>query len=117
MKKSLKDKWITSLRSGDYKQGQGRLRNNKDEHCCLGVLCRVSGLKGRFDLIEDCYEFDGNPDSLSGALQERFGLDNKEISHLLDLNDGHYGASFDRWVPGKSFTEIADWIEKNVPGT
>lgn len=43
MKKEIKAKWIAALRSGEYKQGHGRLLsiNNKDEQCfcCLGVLC------------------------------------------------------------------------------
>ena len=31
--------WIPALRSGDYKQGKGRLRDSKDRFCCLGVAC------------------------------------------------------------------------------
>lgn len=29
----------TALRSGKYEQGQGKLRSNHNEFCCLGVLC------------------------------------------------------------------------------
>ena len=31
-------KWVKALRSGDYKQGHGRLRTD-DTFCCLGVAC------------------------------------------------------------------------------
>lgn len=40
MKKRIKNKWIKALRSGDYKQTQGTLRDNVG-FCCLGVLCNI----------------------------------------------------------------------------
>jgi hypothetical protein len=41
MKKKIAFRWIAALRSGLYKQGQGKLRNKKNEFCCLGVLCNL----------------------------------------------------------------------------
>lgn len=41
MDPALKARWIEALLSGDYKQGKGVLRNNRDEYCCLGVLCDI----------------------------------------------------------------------------
>lgn len=38
MKKEIKEKWIDALRSGEYTQTQGSLRN-ENGYCCLGVLC------------------------------------------------------------------------------
>jgi hypothetical protein len=38
MKPEVKAKWIAALRSGEYKQGRGVLRDG-DTFCCLGVLC------------------------------------------------------------------------------
>lgn len=38
MKKEIADRWVAALESGEYKQGQRRLRCN-DEYCSLGVLC------------------------------------------------------------------------------
>lgn len=35
--------WIDALRSGDYEQGIGTIRGT-DVHCCLGVLCDISGV-------------------------------------------------------------------------
>jgi hypothetical protein len=40
MKKSIKKKWVTALRSGKYKQATGLLRVD-DAFCCLGVLCNL----------------------------------------------------------------------------
>ena len=37
MNQYVKRKWITALRSGEYKQTGGRLRKG-DCYCCLGVL-------------------------------------------------------------------------------
>lgn len=43
MKKEIADQWIAALRSGKYKQTQGRLCKEIDGgdvgYCCLGVLC------------------------------------------------------------------------------
>jgi hypothetical protein len=38
MNPEIKEKWVTALRSGEYKQGQDRLKKG-DQFCCLGVLC------------------------------------------------------------------------------
>ena len=43
MDPKIKSQWVKALRSGRYVQGQGRLKNHKDEMCCLGVLCDISG--------------------------------------------------------------------------
>lgn len=39
MNQEIKNKWIAALKSGEYKQGKGRLRNLDNTFCCLGVLC------------------------------------------------------------------------------
>jgi len=39
MNEEVKKKWIAALRSGEYEQGQSRLRPSEDTYCCLGVLC------------------------------------------------------------------------------
>lgn len=41
MDPGVKAEWVRRLRSGDYEQGNGFLRNQYDEYCCLGVLCEV----------------------------------------------------------------------------
>ena len=38
MKQEIKEKWVSALRSGEYKQGKEGLRIY-NEFCCLGVLC------------------------------------------------------------------------------
>lgn len=40
MNKEWAEKWAAALRSGEYKQGTGRLRQG-DRFCCLGVTDRA----------------------------------------------------------------------------
>lgn len=46
MKKDIKDKWLTALRSGEYQQAEKVLRSEDDNgrasYCCLGVLCELA---------------------------------------------------------------------------
>lgn len=97
MNEELKAKWITALRSGNYKQGVGRLRGD-DKFCCLGVLC---------DLVVP-EDWDG-PEQLStwalppSYVIEPCGLSDATCAELACKNDD-----------GESFEEIADYIEKNV---
>lgn len=37
-------KWVDALRSGQFQQGGKSLKPSATEHCCLGVLCDISGL-------------------------------------------------------------------------
>ena len=38
MNPEWKTKWLNALRSGEYAQGSGVLRDPEDKFCCLGVL-------------------------------------------------------------------------------
>lgn len=38
-------KWVDALRSGEFKQGTGRLRTG-DSYCCLGVACEIAKREG-----------------------------------------------------------------------
>lgn len=122
----IKERWLTALRSGKYKQGAGALRVG-DKYCCLGVLCQLlaeeayipvssSGVTGEDGGI---VVYDGTttlPSSLTvaiafGANVVRAGGENWNVydprspSHymtsLAQLNDS-----------GMSFAEIADVIEE-----
>lgn len=43
MNRQVKKLWVKALRSGRYRQGANRLRqdNGSPKFCCLGVLCEV----------------------------------------------------------------------------
>lgn len=102
MKAELKQKWIDALRSGKYSQAKGRLEDG-GSYCCLGVLCVVAGLK----IAKEGDYVDGT------ALYEGY-------DPIWNIFGGRPGESpQDRLAPmndeGKSFSVIADYIEKNIP--
>ena len=45
MKEAIKDKWVSALLSGEYKQAKNTL-NNGEGFCCLGVLCDLAAKEG-----------------------------------------------------------------------
>jgi hypothetical protein len=109
MTQELKTKWLTALRSGEYKQGIGVLRSaESDSYCCLGVLCDISELGTWHSLnykfitkkgfMEEGYAF------LPPTIAADINLSRIQQRKLSGMNDSDL----------YSFTEIADWIEKNV---
>jgi hypothetical protein len=99
MNKELKAKWIEALRSGKYMQlspaGSDWVRYGR--HCCLGVL---GDLLGKQKDMEDR--------RLGGCLNG-VGVSFHTKDVLICMNDGING-----YMP-RTFAEIADYIEENVP--
>jgi hypothetical protein len=106
MKKDVAEKWVAALRSGNYKQGTGRLRNNDKSFCCLGVLCDVLGRKfDEYGVVEETSVLlpksvveEAKMKNDAGVIEE----DPKGLA-LWEQND----------IANKSFNEIADFIEQN----
>lgn len=103
MDSDLKAKWVTALRSGNYKQCREYL-HKEDSYCCLGVLCEISG-EGFWhtDAESSRYMIDGvglRATLPSGIVQKYEVLGSGK---LIEMND-----------TGKPFTEIADYIEANL---
>ncbi len=104
MKNELKQKWLEALRSGKYAQGVGFLRSG-DNFCCLGVLCDISGKQWIGD-EDGQYSTADAPEEwslLNHDTQAEFGLAEDQMFALTQMNDR-----------GKTFTEIADHIEKSI---
>ena len=123
MNQYVKQKWITALRSGEYKQTGGRLREG-DCYCCLGVLTDLYDKDIQNDHHE-WYEEDGHyvytsdggtveatlPESVMKwadlkecnptVLEERMG---QPVTSLAYLNDNE----------GLDFNQLADIIEKQL---
>lgn len=101
MDTDVKKKWIAALRSGDYKQGKHYLENNftanGSRFCCLGVLCKVLGLRTMRDTTdgEPVLESSPEPEQLKGIVPMG------ECRQLAMMND----------LESKSFNQIADNIE------
>lgn len=100
--------WLAALRSGEYKQGKNKLRTDGD-FCCLGVLCDVAAKRGIGAWVPGTDRFlgpDGNvctmfaPNEIIDALGAYL-----EDTKLTFMNDSE----------NKSFAEIADYIEEQLP--
>lgn len=100
---SIKQKWINALRSGEFKQGIRFLfEKSSDTYCCLGVLGRVCGYNDEDLNAAYLHNFKNN----SGYPKEfLIGEDSDFRGTLIAMNDRS----------GNSFSEIADYIEQNIP--
>lgn len=111
MNRRVKKKWLKALRSGEYKQGKGFLRRKNPntcewEHCIVGVLCDVSGIKWKlYNKNVSCITSSGTYDVsyLLPEMREKLeiSLDDEEI--LNSMND-----------KGKTFKQMARWIEAKL---
>jgi hypothetical protein len=93
----LKSEWIDALRSGKYQQAKSFLKTDNG-YCCLGVLCDIQGAD--FSAIEEEFgslSLSYNPKEYLGHFPE------VNASELAQMNDN-----------GKSFAEIAAYIEANL---
>ena len=111
MKVGIKKRWLKALRSDEYVQGAGLLARpagDYDEFCCLGVLCDVLGE----EFEETAYGalgvavngFGLSTSALPNRLLEQVSMSDMQQSRLINMND----------TQGKSFEQIADWIESNL---
>lgn len=98
MNRQLLNKWIKALRSDEYKQGGGLLKNSRDEYCCLGVLLDITNNEivpaTGFPTGKQCKRL-GLP---SPGL---FGEDKTITNKLAKFNDS-----------GRSFKWIASYLER-----
>jgi hypothetical protein len=106
MNPEIKNKWVAALKSGKYQQCQGRLRND-NAFCCLGVLCDILD-KDKWELrYETQYRYEDAEFVLPLTVCQQAGfyydIEHFETVTLSDMNDS-----------GKSFREIAQYIEENL---
>ena len=101
MNRQLKEKWVVALRSGMYTQIKGSFsvtaeskkvipshENLKKGFCCLGVLMEIT--KNENNVPSNDYDL---------------GIElGRHSKILIKMND----------IEEKSFSEIADYIEKNL---
>ena len=120
MNQTIKQKWVDALRSGEYEQGTGCLKNSSGKYCCLGVLCDLAAKEGivrerwergsSFTQLQ--YYYDGESSFLPKSVSKWADLDDileqveyKDSARILyTLND----------VVGLTFDEIADLIEEQL---
>lgn len=137
MNPEIKAKWVSALRSGEYKQGRGRLRSPQDGFCCLGVLCdlavkenvaewraqspngEIIARMGDGDCVWSCRTGDYSMnDVLPYGVSRWAGLgdfDDLFINkvNIDDVPDGQW-ISYLNDQYGLSFDQLADLIESNL---
>ena len=108
-------RWLDALRSGDYKQGKGRLctvlPDEEPCFCTLGVAADLFVPKEHQYDNHGVRYFDGGSAGLSREVADKIGLKSTlgaatghQLPAIFDLNDT------DHW----SFNQIADHIEANA---
>lgn len=106
MKPDIKQAWLTALRSGDYQQGQGYLRQG-DQYCCLGVLCDLYGkaVGPEWDEYDSggVYAMHCADTTLPIQVQKWADLMSPNPIDLIALNDD-----------GSTFEELANIIEEGL---
>jgi|ERR1700733_3395948 len=112
MKAKIKQQWLKELRSGEWVQGCGQLMNDKDEACCLGVLCDIAVREG---VIKPWRKNDYT--SNSWEVSESIGILPQKIAKWAGLTSSNpiiqgYGLSFYNDIKAFDFSAIADLIEK-----
>ena len=120
MNPEVKRQWLEALRSGEYEQGQRRLRTGikgSSLYCCLGVLCDLhskatgeawSEPDGTPYLYRDCdVDLPFCVNQWAGIGYDKMeNIESKVClleSVLADANDS-----------GADFPTIANWIEDNL---
>lgn len=103
MNPKVKKKRVKALRSGEYCQTAGQLVDEYG-YCCLGVLAEECGEPElwKYSNYDKEWVYSGSVSDLRKSKSE-FNLSAKDRNKLMDMNDS-----------GKSFEEIADWIEENL---
>ena len=103
MSTTLKEKWVTALRSGNFKQGQGalcRVRDGQPSYCCLGVAAEIMNIPVQ-EKIGDIVVYKDRGGSVLNVEDYRIlGINESIAQSLVRMNDR-----------GTTFKEIADWIE------
>lgn len=101
--------WINALLSGKFRQAKEVLTNGNGAYCCLGVACKLAGLKSRNECMIltdgktelESYEGTNMPKTLAKAL----GLKSNDRKLLASMNDGE-----DEYRK-HSFKEIAMFLQ------
>ena len=112
MDKHWKEQWVKALRGGEYAQGIGCLKEQREEgsdtYCCLGVLCEIhtnvqshKTENGEYTYV---YKKENEVGNLMPTLKYKLEITHKDEAILIELNDNN----------DADFNQIADYIEKEM---
>ena len=121
MNARVKKMWVEALRSGEYKQGEHTLKNDKGEFCCLGVLCdlyaKEKKLKNPWREVpyRSSHSFSTSINRGVPPIYVASWAGLYEENPSIQETDGHIHAlSTYNDLRNKNFEEIALLIEKNL---
>ena len=102
MNREVKKRWVAALRSGEYEQTAGKLRDEVG-FCCLGVLYDIEADDWWENVGGPCWltHKDGMGARLPEWLSDQVGISIDDQSYLAGMNDN-----------GKTFKQIAAYIER-----
>ena len=110
-KKTTLTDWVAALRSGKYEQQKGTLKG-AEGYCCLGVLCSINGKEPEVAL----FLYDDNQDQIIDDLDEGSSVLYEFCNQSIN-NSFIYDRAIEMNDEGKSFEEIADFIEREASVT
>lgn len=114
MNNEIKQRWVSALRSGEYKQARGSLRRD-NRFCCLGVLCDLYGKEKGIEWVSDGdhgFVFLESNGTLPTEVMEWADLPNHNPD--IDYPDPYVNCIAELNDYGVDFEEIADVIEAQL---
>lgn len=120
----LQTEWIRRLRSGEYRQAKKRLKA-EGGYCCLGIACEVAAplIGGEFRLPpahrglrlpgEEHFIIGDRHHSAALPVQVLDALKFKGCALGSTGTEGDFCTLSNANDRGKTFAEIADWVEAN----
>ena len=122
--------FLDALRSNEFYQGVGRLRDGSKTFCCLGVACEIyrrTTNRGSWQLNNTVQSFHDEDEDGNGFYSSGYSL-TYNVSAWLGLPSGCYDPTItvnnqtsiasnhndggDDNIPRKTFAQIADGFEK-----
>jgi len=91
--KEIKEKWLTSLRSGEFVQGTHNFKTIDGKYCCLGVLCMITNTP----LKTDVGPYSDNFKAVKGILG--VNIDNEKFTDLYYTNDNLCDGKYSAVIP------------------
>jgi len=118
MDQRIKTEWVALLRYGNIKQTKRKLHNKEEgSFCCLGVLCEMAKQENiaEFLLKANDYRAKNNENdygcgTLPNAVRKWAGLQGCNPTP----NNSDKCLTYSNDTDGKTFSEIADIIEKGL---
>ena len=114
MNSKIKKSWVNALRSGNYAQSMGNLRN-ANGYCCLGVLCDIYSKENNIDWTFQGSYGEENVQAMDyWDFEEEDKFPPQSVKKWSELNDNVIGDLADGNDKGYSFNQIADIIEATL---